>query len=103
MSMPKAAMIELPSLRCLRCGWGPWIPRSAKRPDVCPKCKSRVWDKPPKFGKLHDLRAVQRKSVETFLEFHEKVDPSRVDQIMKLIENETRLALKDGQGKTLVP
>jgi DNA-directed RNA polymerase subunit RPC12/RpoP len=91
--MPKPAMIELPSLRCLRCGWGPWIPRSAKRPDVCPHCKSRVWDKPPKFSKLNDLPAGQRKHVEAFLEFREKVDPTRVDQVMKIIENELRLAL----------
>ncbi len=41
---------DLPHLVCLRCGYGedpqhPWIPRTHKRPKVCPKCKSLLWNK----------------------------------------------------------
>lgn len=44
--------IKLPKLKCLRPNCGhEWIPRSEERPKVCPKCKSRVWDK-PKVGRV---------------------------------------------------
>lgn len=29
---------------CSRCGYD-WMPRTAARPTVCPKCKSPYWDK----------------------------------------------------------
>jgi DNA-directed RNA polymerase subunit RPC12/RpoP len=32
-------------LRCTRCG-REWYPRTLKKPDVCPTCKSRYWDRP---------------------------------------------------------
>jgi len=37
---------KLPILTCLRCGHT-WIPRTPKKPKVCPnlKCKSPYWDK----------------------------------------------------------
>jgi len=34
-------------LSCTRCGWT-WYPRGPKKPDSCPKCKSRRWDIPRK-------------------------------------------------------
>lgn len=37
-------MIELPILSCLRCGYN-WVPRINRLPEVCPKCKSRIWNK----------------------------------------------------------
>jgi len=37
--------IELPKLRCLRCGYE-WIPRQPKRPQRCAGCNSPYWDKP---------------------------------------------------------
>ena len=38
---------DLPKLRCLRCGHT-WIPRTPKKPKVCPnpKCKSPYWHIP---------------------------------------------------------
>jgi DNA-directed RNA polymerase subunit RPC12/RpoP len=38
-------MLTLPTLRCERCGHR-WIPRKSERPESCPHCKSRIWDKP---------------------------------------------------------
>ena len=37
--------IELPTLKCLRCGHE-WIPNRPVEPKVCPKCKSPYWNKP---------------------------------------------------------
>jgi len=37
--------IEMPTLKCLRCG-GEWIPRRPQKPKHCPKCNSPYWDKP---------------------------------------------------------
>lgn len=34
-------------LLCLRCGHK-WLPRSVKRPEVCPHCKRYDWDVAPK-------------------------------------------------------
>ena len=30
---------------CERCGHT-WVPRTERRPTICPKCKSPYWDKP---------------------------------------------------------
>jgi len=40
-------MVELPKLRCLRCGHA-WIPRTESKPALCPKCKSPYWNRPRK-------------------------------------------------------
>jgi len=32
-------------LHCTRC-LGSWYPRTPNKPAVCPKCKTRYWDKP---------------------------------------------------------
>ena len=37
--------IELPTLKCLRCGHE-WIPNRPVEPKVCPKCKSPYWNRP---------------------------------------------------------
>lgn len=37
--------IELPTLRCLRCGHT-WIPRKPAPPKNCPRCISPYWNKP---------------------------------------------------------
>jgi len=37
--------LELPILRCLRCG-RTWYPKRPIEPKVCPKCKSPYWNKP---------------------------------------------------------
>ena len=37
-------------LRCTRCG-REWYPRTLKKPDVCPTCKSKYWDRPRKLKK----------------------------------------------------
>ena len=36
--------IELPKLKCLRCGYE-WIPRQPKKPQRCAKCNSPYWNK----------------------------------------------------------
>jgi hypothetical protein len=38
-------IIELPTLKCLRCRHE-WIPNRPVEPKVCPKCKSPYWNKP---------------------------------------------------------
>jgi Zn finger protein HypA/HybF involved in hydrogenase expression len=35
--------LELPTYKCLRCQHE-WIPRTRRKPRVCPKCKSPYWD-----------------------------------------------------------
>lgn len=37
----------LPTLHCRRCGHH-WHPRMPEPPIQCPRCKSRVWQKPPR-------------------------------------------------------
>ena len=37
-------------LHCTRC-LGSWYPRTPNKPAVCPKCKSRYWDKPLRVKK----------------------------------------------------
>ena len=37
--------IELPTLKCLRCGHE-WIPRQPKKPKYCARCNSPYWNKP---------------------------------------------------------
>ncbi len=36
--------IRIPTLACLRCGHR-WVPKQAEI-QMCPKCKSRLWNKP---------------------------------------------------------
>lgn len=42
--MSKVKLI-VPGWRCERCGHQ-WIQRLDRRPTICPKCKSRLWDRP---------------------------------------------------------
>lgn len=44
--------IEIPRMKCLRCGHK-WFLRRARKPTICPKCKSRYWDSSdaPKRGR----------------------------------------------------
>lgn len=44
------AMLQQQRQRCLHCGHE-WLPRSAQRPGVCPRCKSYNWDKEPQKKK----------------------------------------------------
>lgn len=37
--------MTLPKLKCLRCGHE-WHPRDDDLPKVCPKCKSKYWNRP---------------------------------------------------------
>ncbi len=34
----------LKAFQCERCGHK-WVPRTERRPTICPKCKSPYWDK----------------------------------------------------------
>lgn len=87
---------ELPELECLRCGHH-WPPRTQQRPKVCPSCKSRIWDKPPKVRSIADLSAEQRRMMELVMDFRQKVDPARVEQVMRMMELELQLARKAGE------
>jgi len=40
--MPETTM---KAYRCERCGHM-WVPRTERKPTICPKCKSPYWDKP---------------------------------------------------------
>lgn len=46
----KTGVPVIEPLCCTRCG-GTWYPRTPKRPDVCPRCKSKYWDKPRRVKK----------------------------------------------------
>ena len=48
--MPEAIIA---GFRCERCEHT-WVPRTNRRPTICPKCKTPYWDKPK-------LRAAQPK------------------------------------------
>ncbi len=39
--MPETTM---KAYRCERCGHT-WVPRTERRPTICPRCKSPYWDK----------------------------------------------------------
>jgi len=43
--------------KCERCGHE-WVPLRERRPKVCPRCKSTVWDSPAKqvSGRREDSR-----------------------------------------------
>lgn len=36
---------KVTGFQCERCGHV-WVPKSERRPTICPKCKSPYWDKP---------------------------------------------------------
>lgn len=36
--------IQLAGYRCARCGHE-WVARSARKPTMCPRCKSPYWDR----------------------------------------------------------
>lgn len=38
--------MKLPTLICLRCGHGPWYPRTNNLPKVCSHCKNEKWNTP---------------------------------------------------------
>jgi len=41
--MPEIQMV-MTGFRCARCAWE-WLPRTARRPTICPHCKSPYWDR----------------------------------------------------------
>lgn len=43
----KRVKIVKDGFKCERCG-GEWVPKSNKKPTVCPKCYSPYWDRPRK-------------------------------------------------------
>lgn len=46
-------MTVLRDCTCLRCGHGPWWPRTPRRPRVCPACHNYLWDVPRRRGRDH--------------------------------------------------
>jgi len=47
--------IKKKGFRCLRCG-NEWEPRKKKhKPQTCPKCRTRYWDKPKKIKQGHKI------------------------------------------------
>jgi len=46
-------MDMLPRYDCKRCGHE-WIPRTDKKPTICPSCKSPYWDSERKNGVKND-------------------------------------------------
>jgi predicted Zn-ribbon and HTH transcriptional regulator len=42
-TMPEVQM-TVTGYRCARCQWE-WLPRTARRPTICPRCKSPYWDR----------------------------------------------------------
>ena len=47
-------------LTCGRCGWE-WYPRSPRRPNACPACKSPYWDRDRIVGLPADMVAKPRR------------------------------------------
>jgi predicted Zn-ribbon and HTH transcriptional regulator len=46
--------MEIIERTCLRCGHN-WLPRSDKKPVLCPSCKSKYWDQDrTEKGKLNE-------------------------------------------------
>jgi hypothetical protein len=43
----KAPVIRIPTLLCRRCTHE-WQPRREQLPRICPKCKSPLWQVPPR-------------------------------------------------------
>jgi hypothetical protein len=43
MSTQISETVFIPLLKCMYCG-NEWIPRSTKKPKVCPKCKRYGWE-----------------------------------------------------------
>lgn len=56
-------MASIIPLKCKQCNYGPWIPRTAKKPKVCPRCKSYAWDQPKKVKK-NEFVQPKRKATE---------------------------------------
>ncbi len=59
---------------CLRCGYGPWLPKgivvqngkaALKRPTFCPRCRSRIWDVSPEEKPLRSDAKVRAARQET--------------------------------------
>ena len=44
-NLPVTDPATLHKLACLRCGWA-WYPRTTKKPETCPKCRSPYWHLP---------------------------------------------------------
>jgi len=38
---------KVPFYRCFRCGHE-WLKKGNKKPQTCPNCRNRYWDKPKK-------------------------------------------------------
>jgi predicted Zn-ribbon and HTH transcriptional regulator len=43
--MPQV-QLTVPGYECTRCTYQ-WIPRTERKPTICPRCKSPYWDKEP--------------------------------------------------------
>ncbi len=50
------------TLKCLRCGHK-WHPRSDNRPQLCPACKSRAWDKKRTRNIKHKIKSKTKGTV----------------------------------------
>lgn len=46
--MPEIRM-TVTGYRCARCNWE-WLPRTSRRPTICPHCKSPYWDRERERG-----------------------------------------------------
>jgi ribosomal protein L37AE/L43A len=49
--------VQVTAYVCSRCEHQ-WVPRSAQKPVICPKCKSPYWDRPVK---RHTTSAAKKK------------------------------------------
>lgn len=98
MKSEKTTQLDLPRLHCYACGYT-WFPRRTRLPDVCPKCKSRKWNKPKPKDPTDptNMTAAQRRLVETFLLFVERVEPTRVKGFVRMMETELKLLGQDQQ------
>lgn len=50
------ATVDVPANQCNQCGHI-WLPRGDEPPALCPKCKSRRWDRAPRAVKTAALLA----------------------------------------------
>jgi len=63
------AKVELPRLKCLRCGHE-WIPQQ-EEVTICPKCKTKHWDIPKT-----DRRGKRRPSMKKLQDNIKKKEPT---------------------------
>jgi hypothetical protein len=58
--MPETKTIT--KLHCLRCR-GSWWPKIDYPPKECPRCKSRLWQTPPKLGQDHEKKKKKKEKI----------------------------------------